>query len=188
MKKAGQELLTTNFGLIKKEYESYYTKLMRSGKFPLRPTKFGYWGYSAIKDVFEVFKKFDLKRYKNFIDLGSGDGKVVLVASLFTDAAGFELDRELFKKSIEIKNNVLKKIELNEIKILNKDYLDEDLSKYEVIYHYPDKPMHEVENKLLKEMNNSAILIHYGNYFFPLQLKLIKKIDFNGMGVGIYKI
>lgn len=188
MKKTGQEPITTDFKLIKEEYERFYTQMMLSGQFPLRQTEFGYWGYSVIKDVFQIFRDIKLNNFKNFIDLGSGDGKVVLVAGLFTNSAGFELDKDLFTKSVEFKNKLAKKINIkNEIKFENKNYLNEDLSKYNVLYHYPDKRMYEIENKLLKEMKKDAILIHYGNYFFPLQLRKVKEFNFNGMRAGLYK-
>ena len=40
-------------------------------------------GPSGTQDIYDFFVKIKLERYKNFIDLGSGDGKVVLIASLF---------------------------------------------------------------------------------------------------------
>ena len=45
-----------------------------------------------------------MKRFNRFIDLGSGDGKVALIASLFCrQAEGIEIDDELFGKSLEMK-------------------------------------------------------------------------------------
>ena len=43
----------------------------------MRDTEVGFWGTAACDDVFELFQKINLSKFKNFIDLGSGDGKVV---------------------------------------------------------------------------------------------------------------
>lgn len=180
--------LLSDFNVINGAYSNFYKQIIGSGKFPLKETEAGYWGCSSIKDVFEIFKEIKLNNCKNFVDFGSGDGKVVLVAALFTNAAGIESDKELFDKSIEFKNKLIKKIKLNEIKFENKNYLNEDFSKYDVIFHYPDKRMYGIENKLLKEMKKDAILIHYGNFFFPLQLRKIRGFNFNGIKAGMYHL
>ena len=178
----------SDFKLINETYNNFYKQLMSSGKVPLKETSVGYWGFSYLKDVFEIFKEIKLGSFQNFIDLGSGDGKVVMVSSLFTNSIGFELDLDLFNKAIELKNKLIKKINIkNEIKFENKNYLYEDLSKYDVFFHYPDKRMYDIENKLLKEMKKDAILIHYGNMFFPLQLRKIKDFNFNGLIARVYK-
>ena len=93
---------------IKKEYDSFYKELLRNGRLPLGSTGSGFWGSVIADEVYPAFKRIGLGQ-KTFIDLGSGDGKAVLIASLFCKrAVGIEMDNGLFQKSLEmqIKLNV----------------------------------------------------------------------------------
>ena len=165
------------FKQINQEYSEFYKSLMRKGQFPMRETPLGYWGYSIGEEVFGLFTQLDLSRYHSFIDLGSGDGKVVNIAALFTDATGIESDRELIDKSIQIKN----KFGLHKAKFIHGNFMHHDLSHYDLLYIYPDKRMHELEEKLLKEMRGRLIVL--GLHFHPLRLK--KESEFF---VGLNKV
>jgi len=83
------------------------------------------------------------------LDLGSGDGKIVLIASLFTkSAAGIEFDEELVKKGIEIRDKLGLKCDL-----ICADYMEHDFSQYDILFINPDKSFHHgLEEKLLREM------------------------------------
>ncbi|MEK6948966.1 MAG: hypothetical protein AABX34_02000, partial [Nanoarchaeota archaeon] len=92
---------------IKREYDSFYKDLLRNGKLPLWSTGKGFWGGVIADEVYEAFKRIGLHNHRSFIDLGSGDGKAVLIAALFCErAVGIELDNSLFKKSLEIQRKL----------------------------------------------------------------------------------
>jgi len=165
------------FRQIDQEYSGFYKELMRKGRFPMKETSLGYWGYSIGHEVFELFQKVGLSRCKSFIDLGSGDGKVVNIAALFTNATGIEPDRELIDKSLQVKH----KFGLDKARFLQGNFMSHDLSQYDLLYIYPDKRMHELEDKLLKEMKGRLIVI--GLHFLPLRLK--KESEFF---VGLNKV
>ena len=74
------------FQEIKKEYDDFDKALMKQGRLPMKDTGIGFWNASPSSDVFELFKKLQLQNYKHLLDLGSGDGRVTLIASLFTKA------------------------------------------------------------------------------------------------------
>ena len=70
-----------------------------------------FWNASIAGEVYEAFKKIKLNKFKNFLDIGSGDGKVVMIASLFCkNAEGIEIDKSLHNKSVQIKNKFKIKI------------------------------------------------------------------------------
>ena len=71
-----------------------------------RLTSAGYWAASDPKFLFELFRKLRLGKCRKFLDLGSGDGVVVAVASLFTTAAGIEIDKALHNDALQIKNKL----------------------------------------------------------------------------------
>jgi predicted RNA methylase len=142
----------------------------------------GIWGPAETQDVYDFFVKIKLQNYKNFLDLGSGDGKVVLIASLFTDATGIEYDKEL----IEVGNRIKKQLKLK-AKFLKADFLEHDLSKYDFIFINPDKGFEKgIEEKLIKEMNPKAKLFVYNKIFLPRFMKKGKTYLFNGIPIISY--
>ncbi len=60
-----------------------------------RPTARGLWAPADCAEVGELFARLRLGGCRRFLDLGSGDGRVVMLASLFTRAEGVEIDRAL---------------------------------------------------------------------------------------------
>lgn len=49
-----------------------------------RVTPAGLWTRSDLDEVLELFIQLDLGQYQRMVDLGSGDGRVVCLASCFT--------------------------------------------------------------------------------------------------------
>ncbi|MEK6892421.1 MAG: class I SAM-dependent methyltransferase [Nanoarchaeota archaeon] len=170
------------FKKIKEEYDDFYKALMERGKLPMWSTEKGFWNASIADEVFESFKKVKLNKFKNFLDIGSGDGKVVLIASLFCkNAEGIEIDDILHHKALEIQS----KLKINNAAFHNKDFFEHDFSKYDVLFSAPDAPFERgLENKLLKEMNGK--LIHYGHHFQPQNLKKEDSFTVNGTLVSLY--
>jgi len=174
------------FKEIEQEYDSFYKEIYSKGKIPVRDTEVGIWGVSVAENVYELFKKINLKKYKNLLDLGSGDGKIVLIASLFTNATGIEFDKELHEKAVEIR----KKLNINPKKaeLIQGDFLKHDFSKYDIIFINPDKGFHKgTEDKLLKEMNKDCRLFVYNFVFEPRFLKKGKKYWFKETPVTVYR-
>jgi len=170
-----------SFEKLKIEYDRFYKTLLQQGKFPLRTTSKGFWGHIPTEDIYESFKKLNLKG-KTFVDLGSGDGKVVLIASLFCKrAVGIEIDDELFRKSLQIQQN----LGIGNAVFFNNDFYEHSVAGFDVVFVYPDEPMHRrLEKKLLNELTGK--LIHCGHHFHPQELN--KEFDFNTNGslVSIY--
>ena len=169
------------FDQIKQAYKELYDNILKKGKLLVWDTEKGIWGFTKADDAFEFFKKIELNKYKNFLDLGSGDGIVVMIASLFTKATGIESDKDLHKKALEMKNKL--KISCT---LLNKDYMKHDLSKYDIIFINPDKGFHHgLETKLLKELN--GILFVHQKIFQPRFLKKGKTFWVNQTPIITYK-
>ncbi len=149
---------------IKKLYQEFYDELHSKGEKSIRSTTKGIWGHFPCEIYYNFFKKFELQRHKNFLDLGSGDGKVTIIASLFTKASGIEFDKELYKKSIEIKKKL--NIDSSKCNFINGDFLNADISNFDIIFINPDKGFHEkIEEKLLKEMKDTLVVIN--DIFLP---------------------
>jgi len=187
------------YSSIKQKYKDYYNSFYLLGKIPIKDTKLGMWGVSSIEDVYEIFKRLDLSNStskstsksaskstsksasKSFLDLGSGDGKVVLLASLFFENVfGIECDSELFNVS----NDFSKKLKIKaEFKC--SDYMNSSLSKYDWIFINPDHKLDELEEKLLVELNGKIIV--YSNIYSFSKLKKIDEFLVNGIKVLVYE-
>ena len=170
------------FNQIKSEYDNFYRALLRKGKLPMWSTAKGFWNAAVTDEVYEAFKKIKLNKFKSFIDLGSGDGKVVLLASLFCkNAEGIEIDKFLHNKAVEMQN----KLGLRNAKFHNKDFFEHNLADYDVLFVSPDVPFERgLEKKLVKEMKGK--LIHYGHHFHPKSLKKEDSFLINGTLVSVY--
>ena len=170
------------FSQIKKEYDDFYKSLLQRGRLPMWSTEKGFWNASVTDELYEAFKKIKLNKSKNFLDIGSGDGKVVLIAALFCKKAeGIEIDDFLHHKALQIQD----KLGLRNIMFHNKDFFEHDFSEYNVLFLAPDAPLERgLEKKLLKEMNGK--LIHYGHHFHPKNLKKGDSFMVNGTLVTLY--
>ncbi len=182
------------FSQIKKEYDDFYRSILRAGKLPMWSTcgvrvseansltSHGFWNAAIADEVYEAFNRIGLHRFRNFLDIGSGDGKVVLIASLFCqNAEGVEIDNFLHNKAIEVQ----RKFGISNAVFHNKDFFEHDFSSYEVLFLAPDVPLERgLEKKLLKEMRGK--LVHYGQHFHPRFLKKEDSFIVNGTLISLY--
>src|SRR3989338_3426833 len=96
-----------DFEKIHQAYNQFERFLLSKGQLVGMDTDIGYWAVSNCKDVFEFFQKMKLEKYQNFVDLGSGDGRVVLIASLFgVNAIGVEYYPWLIDASLRLKQKI----------------------------------------------------------------------------------
>lgn len=174
--------LLENFNIIKKEYSEFEKSFLKKGIKPMRTTNFGFWAGSKTDDLFEFYKKVNLKKFKHLLDLGSGDGRMVLIASLFTKATGVEVDQELVKISNRLKQDIEKKGVKTECNFICDDFRNLDLSKYDFLISYYDKIFTlEIENKIKNEFKGEFYL--YNDIYLPKFLKRGKRIWIGQMPV-----
>ena len=159
-----------------KEYRAYYNYLLNNGKMLWRDTKLGFWGKAVIDEVYETFKNIKMQNYESFLDIGSGDGCVALVASLFTKSTGIEIDKDLLIAGVNIRD----RLGLS-CSFINADFRHIDLNEYDVIFINPDMPFHRGLDSLFK--NYKGNLIVYGKHFLPSFMRLKKDMKF----VNIYQ-
>ena len=172
------ELVTS----IKSEYDGFYRDLLGQGRLPLKDTKVGFWGAAITDEAFAALRKIGLTKSTTFLDLGSGDGKIALLAALLCkEAHGVEYDEELFKKSLE----VAQKLGIGNVKFFNYDFFDHPLEGYDVVFIHPDKPMSRgVEQKLKNELQGKLVV--YGHHFHPTSFKRRMKFNSGDTLVSVY--
>ena len=133
------------FRKIQTAYQGFYQRLKNlNHRLPYRRTKSGMWATSEAEEVYRGFCHFNLDQYTHMADLGSGDGIVVAIASLFTQATGYEIDEWLHQQSIELWNS----LNLSKATFIQADFLRANLSGHDLLYLYPDKPFYDLEERL----------------------------------------
>jgi 16S rRNA G527 N7-methylase RsmG len=170
------------FKTIKEEFDNFYKELLKKGQLPMKSTELGFWNAAISDEIYNAFKKLKLEKFKRFIDLGSGDGKITLIASLFCKQAdGIEIDEGLFEKSLEVKG----KLNIRNVVFHNNDFLDHSIKDYDIVFINPDKPLERgVEKKMLNELNGKLIV--YGHHFHPQNMKKEKSFMVDNTLVSVY--
>ncbi|MBI5060718.1 MAG: class I SAM-dependent methyltransferase [Candidatus Aenigmarchaeota archaeon] len=134
-------------------------KMTDSGSWIL--TDVGIWVPARTEHLLDLFKKIRLERHRNFIDLGSGDGRVVAAAALFgVQATGIEYDTGLHFVSIRKMQHFP---EINRgIKLIKGNYHDYDISGFDMIFVHGDGHVpEELRQKLEYEMRPGAKALFY---------------------------
>ncbi len=169
------------FQAIKESYDQFYRSLLKRGKLPFKDTGKGFWNAADTPTLYELFSK--IGTHKKFVDLGSGDGKAVLLASLFAKhAVGIEWDKELHNAATEF----TKKLGINNVSFINDDFNNHALHEYDVVFLNPDKPLHRdnLEEKLVSELNGKLVV--FGPHFHPTKLKKVNEFFVNDYMVSVY--
>jgi SAM-dependent methyltransferase len=127
----------------------------------VRETEKGIFGVSNLELIEDFFGQIDLKNKKKFIDLGSGDGRVVILAKKYCDnSIGIEFDEELVAKS----NEHAKELDVDAT-FLCQDYEEYDFSDVDVLFSYADHNFSESFVKKLLEEFDGTLYIYEGVYF-----------------------
>jgi len=175
-----------HFSTIKRKYDSFHRHLLSRGKLPQKDTGIGYWGVTPLPEAYEFFRRIGLAGMGSMIDIGSGDGRIVLLASLFgVEAHGIEYDPGLVNASIMIRR-MLDLPQFAKTKIIEGDFMKHDLSRYGAVFTSPDKPFHRdgFGEKLARELTG-RLMVH-GWEFHPKNLSKIEEHVINGEKFCIY--
>ncbi len=125
-----------------------------------------------------------------FLDLGSGDGRVVFMAGLLgADAAGIEYDKQLVKISRQAGKALRDLIEPKRWKIKKGDFFKSPWSGYDVIFFFDLSSFEpeRVRQKLRREMDPGAILIvGFEQSPFP-GLELVERDRPNHPSITVYR-
>ena len=179
---ARSEKRDATFNQIEAAYNRFYQELKLHGGFPYRNTVSGMWAVSEPKELYRAFRHFRLGQYNHLADLGSGDGIAALIGSLFTLSTGYETDEVLYAKSLEIRDE----LKLSNASFLLQDYLLADLSPYDMLYLYPDKPFYPLEEKLAPAWCGH-ILVN-GPHFPPRYFNKVAESSLSGGRFVLYKL
>lgn len=129
------------------------------------------------KRILEILKNADLKKGKLFIELGSGDGRVVreAVKKYQVKGIGVDINPLLVFWSSLLSN--LDSVQPKSIVFQRKNIFDVDLTKADYVYIFlMPKLIEDLTPKLDKELKKGAMVISHGFPIKSWQKNLIKKL------------
>jgi RNA polymerase sigma factor (sigma-70 family) len=139
---------------------------------------------SDLETVAKIFEKIKLKEGMKFLDVGSGDGRVVLLAALFgAQASGVEQDKR-FIKLVQMSSK-----QAAEEKIINpqlidwqyKNVMDMDISDFDIIFLYEgglSVHKEDIEEKVIREAKDSVLVVIRHEGYLPLtRLRAVRKLS-----------
>jgi len=116
---------------------------------------------SLLEELVPPFERY-LEPGKTFLDLGSGDGRVVFLASfLGAKATGIEWDEALIKVSEKAQASLGGLVDPDRTHFIQGDFFAHSWADYDVIFYF-DQSSHEVERlrkKMKEELRPDARLI-----------------------------
>ena len=147
---------------------------------PYIPTK--------LEAIRKILKIAGVKKGKKFYELGSGDGRVVIVAAkLKSQAIGIE------QSLIRVLLSKFKALNLKNAKFYHGNIFSKDYSGADIIYIYLLlKGVEKMESKLKTELKKGSIVItqtyHFPNWKPYKKIDLSNEIDFSKdiTGAGIF--
>lgn len=123
-----------------------------------------YVGYAPIAEQTpnELFSKLALSPTDTFVDLGSGDGRVVVAAAKHgMQATGVEANPALVRQS-----QIVAQEAGVAVNFIETDLVSVDLNPYTIIYMYLGKPLCDAVLPKLKELPSEKTIIS-GDYCYP---------------------
>ncbi|MFP4523531.1 MAG: hypothetical protein ACLFNM_03230, partial [Candidatus Woesearchaeota archaeon] len=167
--------MTLTFQEQRAYVQKYFIDLDAKEGNKVHDTKKGIFGTTDITLFVEFCEKINLASKKSFVDLGSGDGRLVLLASLYTQAIGLEFDADLIKISMQHQKKLsLRMPEVFQAKFLEQDYELFDYLHCDVLFSFAD---HFFTPEFIEKLKNEffGTLYVFQGVFLPEGLKNQKK-------------
>jgi SAM-dependent methyltransferase len=155
-------------------------------------TAHGIWGPSHLLDCYELFLRISLDEKKGFLDLGSGDGRIALLAAVFTKSLGIEADPRLHAIAVRVRNELLPTLPaLARCELRCADYTapdaSHDLSSFDTLFTFQDHRWDPAfEQRLMHECNGT--LYSYNRIFLPERIPKGKTIWIEQLPVVTYPL
>ncbi len=135
-------------------------------------TTHGIWGSTSVDDAFALFERLGVHDGMRFCDLGSGDGRIALIAALFCASIGIEGDSDLDQIAKRVQQELLPTIpQLLRCEFHHADYTTSNLSNVDIIFAFADHAWPEELERALAARERPGTLIAHQDIFRPHHLK-----------------
>ncbi len=125
------------------------------------PLEKGLFYPSLLEELLPAFEAYVTPGIR-FLDLGSGDGRAVFLASVLgAKATGIEYDEELVEVSLRALDALADRVDAKRVKIQQRDFFEVSWSDYELIFYFDQSSVEQerVREKLRRELAPAARLI-----------------------------
>ncbi len=108
-----------------------------------------------------IFKLIKIKPMQKAVDLGSGDGRLLIaLAKKGAKAYGYEIREKYYRRSKQL---VLQEGLQDKVFVYQRDFFKEDLRSFDLVFIYGiDSMMDDLAKKLIKELKPGTIVISNG--------------------------
>lgn len=137
--------------------EELWSKLNQEER--IYKTDVGLFGTSDIYILWKFFENLNLSPSDIFIDLGSGDGRVTLLAGCYCASIGIEYD----KKLIEISKHHKEKLGAD-VKFIRGNFEELDVSRATVLFSFSDRFWTNVMVRKLQREFKGVLYVYQGVY------------------------
>lgn len=126
--------------------------------------------------IFNILKQANLRKGQHFLELGSGDGRVVSMAVKKFDVSGTGVEiHPMLVWYCQLKKFIQKTPNL---KFKRQSFYKTDFSQADVIFTFLlPKTLRKLKNKFLTESKKGTLIISHGFKIEGLENKLVKKLD-----------
>jgi SAM-dependent methyltransferase len=115
----------------------------------------------SLEDMLPAFERY-VSPGDRFLDLGSGDGRVVFLANfLGAHAVGIEYDKKMVKISRRARNALKDLIDRDRLEIVRGDFFESSWSGYDVVFYFDQSSFAQdrVRRKLRRELGPETVLL-----------------------------
>lgn len=123
-------------------------------------TEKGIFGTTNIDHVYSWLSQLDIQSSDTFMDLGSGDGRVCIVADLFCNSKGIEFDQKLVDKSLKYCSELQSNADIQQ-----GDYENANFDNVDILFCYADHKFSEALVTKLQEQFTGTLYVYQGTYF-----------------------
>ncbi len=135
-------------------------------------TTHGIFGATAVQDAFALCDRLGLHEGMRFCDLGSGDGRVALVAALFCPSTGIEADPALHAIAQRARAELVADIPtLERCELALGDYRDADLSGFDILFAFADHAWPLEVEEALDRRERPGVIVAHQDIFRPQVLR-----------------
>ena len=117
---------------------------------------------SLLDDLLPAFRA-EVRSGRRFLDLGSGDGRVVFLAAfLGADATGIEFERTLHHLARHARRRLAHLVPIEHAHLRRGDFLVEDFSRYDILFYYAGHGSfleQALMEKVARELHEGAVAI-----------------------------
>lgn len=125
------------------------------------------------KEVEEILKGANLKKGQEFLELGSGDGRVVITAVKKYGVKGVGVEIHPFLLFYSRLVTSIKKVK--GVKFISENFFNTNLKKADVVFLFLfPKTLKKLKNKFLKEFKGGVLIISHGFRIEGFEKFLIK--------------